>query len=291
VYETILVPTDGSEGAEGAAGHALALASAFGSRVVALSVVDDRAFSARLADIDPAVGETRDALARGAREAAEAVATLAGDDRSVRTAVETGTPHETIVDYADRIDADLVVMGTHGRTGLDRLLLGSVAERVIRTSDVPVLAARAAPADDAGYGAVLIPTDGSEAARAAIDHGIAVAERYDATVHALSVVDVGALAGASGIGMSVPDVVDDLQADAEAAVEPVVNRCDRAGLDVRTRVERGTPHRSIREYVDAEGIDLVTMGTHGRTGFDRFVLGSVTDRVLRTCSAPVLTVR
>ena len=139
--------------------------------------------------------------------------------------------------------------------------------------------------------AVLLPTDGSEAATAAVDHGIAIAERYDATVHVLSVIDIGALAGASSIGMSVPDVVEDLEETHEAAVETVANRCERAGLDARTRVEQGTPHRSIREYVDAEGIDLVTMGTHGRTGFDRFVLGSVTDRVIRTSSAPVLTVR
>ncbi|MFC7173531.1 universal stress protein [Haloplanus litoreus] len=210
---------------------------------------------------------------------------------AVRTTVERGRPHETILDVADRHDADLIAMGTHGRTGLDRVLLGSVTERVVRTSDVPVLTARADSASDGAVEAVLLPTDGSEAATAAVDHGIAIAERYGATVHVLSVIDIGALAGASSIGMSVPDVVEDLEATHEEAVETIADRCERGGLDARTHVEQGTPHRSIREYVDAEGIDLVTMGTHGRTGFDRFVLGSVTDRVIRTSSAPVLTVR
>jgi nucleotide-binding universal stress UspA family protein len=292
MYDTILVPTDGSAGAEVAARHAIELASAFDSDVIVLSVVDERAFSNRFADVDTQVGDQRAALERNAREAIEVVERLAeGSDRSVETAIERGRPAETIREVAELTGADLVSMGTHGRTGLDRLLLGSVAERVVRTSPAPVLTSRAGSVGDDGYDAVLLPTDGSEAAATAVEHGLAIADRYGATVHALSVIDVGALAGASSVGMSVPDVVEDLEADHEVAVEAVADRCERRGIDVVTRVEQGVPHRSIRDYVDGEGIDLVTMGTHGRTGLDRYLLGSVTDRVIRTSSVPVLAAR
>jgi nucleotide-binding universal stress UspA family protein len=291
MYDVVLVPTDGSVAAETAGEHALDLASAFDAEVVALSVVDDRAYSARLADADAEVAETRDALVARARESVAALAALAPEDRPVRTAVETGPPHETIVTVAEREGVDLVAMGTEGRTGLDRLLLGSVAERVLRASEVPVLTTRDGHPVGSGYETVLIPTDGSESARRATAQGVAIADRHGATVHALSVVDLSGVAAASNLGVSVPEVVGDLGEDGEAAVEAVADRCDRRGVDVRTRVTEGTPHRVIRDYVDDEGVDLVAMGTQGRTGLDRLVLGSVAERVLRTSSAPVLAVR
>jgi len=289
MYDTVLVPTDGSAGAETAAGHAFDLAAAFGAEVIVLSVVDE-------GPVGTAIDERRETLERAAREAVEAVERAGDPGLSVRTTVERGRPHETICEYAEREGVDLVAMGTHGRTGLDRLLIGSVAERVVRTSPVPVLTARGdsdgtSDADDPSYGSVLLPVDGSEASEAAVEHALAVAERYDATVHVLSVIDAEALAGASSIGMSVPDVVEDLKTEREAVVDPVVDRCERRGVDAVTRVEQGTPHRTIDAYVDEADIDLVAMGTHGRTGLDRYLLGSVTDRVIRTSAAPVLTVR
>jgi len=292
MYDSILVPTDGSVGAETAAEHAFSLADAFDAQVTVLSVVD-------AGPVGDAVADRREALEQAARESVEAVARNAADDLSVRTAVKRGRPYETIREYIDHAGIDLVTMGTHGRTGLDRLLLGSVAERVVRTSPVPVLTARADDGDaegavaggDSTYESVLVPTDGSEAATAAVEHALAVAERYDATVHVLSVVDMEALAGASSVGMSVPDVAQDLEAEHETATETIADRCERRGIEVETRVEQGTPHRAIARYVDERGIDLVTMGTHGRTGLDRLLLGSVTDRVIRTSPVPVLTVR
>ena len=290
MYDTILVPTDGSEGAAGAAGHARSLATAFDSEVHLLSVVDERAYSNVLVDLD--AESVRDALES---RADEAVADLADrvTDAGVpcHTAVEHGIPNEAITAYADAHDVDLVAMGTHGRTGLDRVLLGSVAERVVRTSAVPVLTCRSGPAEGAGYDDVLVATDGSEQAAAALDHAVAMAERYDATVHALSVVDVGALGGAYDLGAGVPSVLEALSEVCEDAVADVAERCDDRSVDVVTRVAQGVPHRVIREYVEDEGIDLVTMGTHGRTGLQRYLVGSVAERVVRTSEVPVLTTR
>lgn len=197
------------------------------------------------------------------------------------------SPHEVILEYADEHGVDLVTMGTHGRTGLDRYLVGSVTERVVRTSDVPVFTTRFGPDENATYENVLIPTDGSDAASAAIEHGLAIADRYDGTVHALSVVDVSSLAGS----YNVAPIIEAWKDDCEQAVEAVADAAEKRDIDVATTVEQGTPYRAITNYIENEGIDLVTMGTHGRTGLERYLIGSVTTRVVRTSDVPVLTVR
>ncbi|MFC6987768.1 universal stress protein [Haloplanus sp. GCM10025708] len=291
MYDTILVPTDGSEGAEAAARHGLNLAAAFDSQIHFLSVVDERSYSSALADLDPTVGEQREVFEQQATGAVERLEELATDPSlTCHTAVEHGIAHEAIRSYAAEHDIDLISMGTHGRTGLDRLLLGSVTERVVRTSDVPVLTARLEPDDSLSYDQILIPTDGSESATAAIDHGIAIADRFDATVHALSVVDVSAVAGAYDVGPG-PDLFDSLEEGCERAVAAVEDECENRDVNIVTEVTRGTPYRGIQEYVDDENIDLVTMGTHGRTGLERYLIGSVTERTVRTSDVPVLTVK
>ena len=287
MYDTILVPTDGSDGATAAARHGLNLANAFGSQVRFLSVVDDRTYSSGLADIDSKADDRREALERQAADALQAVEDLANETSSTfQTAIEHGVPHETILASAAEHDVDLISMGTHGRTGLDRYLLGSVAERVVRTSDVPVLTSQRGPTEKPGYANILIPTDGSDTATAAVDHGLAIAERYDATVHALSVVDLSALAGSYDIA----HLVDSWKERYERTVEAVAEEGEARDLDVVTSVVEGTPSRAIQTYIDNEDIDLVTMGTHGRTGLERYLIGSVTARLVRTSDTPILTV-
>jgi nucleotide-binding universal stress UspA family protein len=292
MYDRLLVPTDGSEGAEAAARHGLNLATAFDSQMHLLSVVDERSYSSALADLDPAIGEQRDVFEQQATEAVEHLEELVSDQSvTYHTAVEHGIPHEAIRSYVEKHDIDLVSMGTHGRTGLDRLLLGSVTERVVRTSDVPVLTSRLEPDHGSDYDRILIPTDGSEAATAAVDHGIALADRFEATVHALSVVDITAVAGAYDAGPGIPRILDSLEEECEKAVAAVEGECASQDVDIVAEIGQGTPYRAIREYVDDEGIDLITMGTHGRTGLERYLIGSVTERTVRTSDVPVLTVR
>ncbi|MFB6104950.1 MAG: universal stress protein [Halobacteriaceae archaeon] len=292
MYDLILVPTDGSAGAEVAARHAITLAAAFDSEVRLLSVVDDRSVSPDPEATDPDISVVHTGFEERAQAAVDSLAELVADTGvPYETAVLTGAPAATIREYAADAGVDLISMGTHGRTGLDRLLLGSVTERVVRTSDVPVLTSRVEPEDSAGYDRVLVPTDGSEAATVAIEHGVAIAERFDATVHALTVINVAGLAGAADVGPVLPDVVEAFEDQAEAAVEAVATRCEDRGVDVVTEISQGTPYRSIRSYVTDRDIDFVAMGTHGRTGLDRYLIGSVTERTVRTSEVPVLTVR
>ncbi|EMA56068.1 universal stress protein [Halococcus thailandensis] len=288
MHDTILVPTDGSSGAEAAARHALNLASAFDSEVRFLSVVDDRSYSADLAGVDSLVDDQHDALVEGATDNLRPLEDLAAETGvPFESSIEHGIPHQAIIDDADEHDIDMVAMGTHGRTGLERVLVGSVTERVVRTSNVPVLTTRTAPDERSSYKDVLIPTDGSDAASAAVDHGLDIAERYDATVHTLSVVDVGSLAGS----YDVASIIEAWKDDCERAVTEVAEAAESRGIDVTTEVKQSTPYRAIKAYVENEGIDLVAMGTHGRTGLERYLVGSVTTRTVRTSDVPVLTVQ
>ncbi|PSP84318.1 universal stress protein [Halobacteriales archaeon QS_1_68_17] len=141
MYETILLPTDGSSGADRAVENAIDMARMYEAALHVLYVVD---MGDMPADVD--TGTIHTTLEETGRETTERVAERARDAgvETVETAVVSGSPYGTILEYADEQDVDLIVMGTHGRTGLGRFLLGSVTERVVRNSEVPVLTVRLA---------------------------------------------------------------------------------------------------------------------------------------------------
>ncbi|WP_227356848.1 universal stress protein [Haladaptatus salinisoli] len=137
------------------------------------------------------------------------------------------------------------------------------------------------------YDRILLPTDGSETTEKAVRQALDIAATYDATLHVVSVVDQTVVP---------PDVradilYDELEDEADDAVDDIKTKASEAGIDVETAVLRGTPHRAILDYADDHDIDLVVMGTHGRRGLDRYLLGSVTEKVVRISDVPVLTVR
>ena len=146
------------------------------------------------------------------------------------------------------------------------------------------------------YDDILIPTDGSAVAETAIDHAIDLAEKYDARLHALYVVDVDALDVSLGteqvqrIKQGQFDEMGELQTRANEATGSVVERGEKRGLEVVESIQAGQPHRAVCNYADEEGIDLIVIGSHGRSGVRRALLGSVTERVLRTTDTPVLVV-
>lgn len=139
------------------------------------------------------------------------------------------------------------------------------------------------------YRTVLVPTDGSEAATAAATHAVDIASRYGATVHALYVVDVRMSPISTDIDRD--EVVELVEQSDNNPTRAICERAERAGIPAVEAVRLGVPHEVIREYIDEHGVDLVVMGTRGRTGLERILLGSVTERILRTVDVPVLTAR
>jgi nucleotide-binding universal stress UspA family protein len=138
------------------------------------------------------------------------------------------------------------------------------------------------------YDQILIPTDGSDAAEAAVDHALDIAREYSARLHVLYVVDMRTL---STVDFGAESVITALEDEGASAVERVRSLAETQGVDAVTEVKRGSPAETIRHYAEDNGIDLVVMATHGRRGLDRYLLGSVTERVVRRSSVPVMTVR
>ena len=137
------------------------------------------------------------------------------------------------------------------------------------------------------YSTILVPTDGSAGADAALEEAIDLAAAFDATVHSLYVADTSAAQPETGY----VDIVESFERIGEETTTEAVDQAERAGVEAVGAVRTGLPHRTILDYAEEAGADLIVMGTHGRTGLERYLLGSVTEKVVRTADAPVLTIR
>ena len=140
------------------------------------------------------------------------------------------------------------------------------------------------------YDDILLPTDGSDAVGAMIVHGLALADRFDARLHALYVIDE-VESGATIVGnRESGDVRTGLEEDGRRAVEDVAEAAAERGIDVTTSVREGEPHGEILDYAEGHDVDMIVMCTHGRSGLSRFLIGSVTEAVIRGTERPVLAV-
>jgi nucleotide-binding universal stress UspA family protein len=136
------------------------------------------------------------------------------------------------------------------------------------------------------YDDLLFPTDGSENSRVAFEHASSLAERYDARIHVLYVVNTTY----ADVGATGRTTIDSLRERGETAVREIEELATANGLEVVTRIEEGDPYREILAFA-GDDMDLIVMGTRGRSGIDRYLLGSVTEKVVRTADVPVFTVR
>lgn len=205
-----------------------------------------------------------------------------------------------ILNYADDHDIDLIVMGTHGRRGMRRMILGSVSEEVVRYASCPVLTVRGGAVDLADAPAPVrtigVPVDFSKHSREALHHAAAVADLIDADLFAHHVLEdtlhpafyVGGVKSVHDID---PDIEDKALAKLDRFVKEALHAPEHEALTVRTRVDVGRASRLIPKIAQEEGVDLIAMATHGRTGGTEFKLGSVTEKVVRHVSCPVLTVK
>jgi len=290
MYDSILVPTDGSLGAETATTRAFDLARTGDATIHALHVIDPGVTSIALDSPDSE--ELRRRSEKRGREATVKIQERATDlGLDAVRAVSEGTPYRAILEYVNGNDIDLVMMGTHGRTGGERARLGSTTERVITFADVPVMAVRLAEDGDvpeSGYGMydrVVIPTDGSDAAERAADHALGIAERYGADVHVIYVVDTTTYEFED-----VPrSIVGLLKQGGQNAVEEIATAARELNLPVTTDILRGVPYEEILAYASGVDADVIGMGTRGRTPDTDRLLGSTTARVVGRSDVPVLT--
>ncbi len=216
----------------------------------------------------------------------EGVCWPAGVDWSVE--VGMGKPEETIVARANAIDAEIIVMATHGCSGFTRWRLGSVADRVMRTSDRPTLLIHPRPdaAVPRAIRTVLVPLDGSARNEAALPAAIRLTEATAATLRLLRVTKLIGPMAAVNYGGSHQDLDGAATAAATAYLDEVRERLAVESIEVS--VVSCDPSSGIIE--EAQDVDLIVMASHGRGGLLRMALGSVTDTVIRRAGKPVLVV-
>jgi len=293
LIQRILCPIDFSEFSTRAFRHALSLAEHYGASLAALHVVEMWKYP--YADYAATDGgdyaNLRALLAKGGKEHLQEFVKQHRHERiHPELAICEGRAPDSILSFAQREKVDLIVMGTHGRRGFDRLMLGSATDRVMREASCPVLAVCQPPHDAvaAGEGAhyvhhlnrILICTDFSENSDRALDYAISAAEEYGADLTLMHVVEEAPS----------PASREDLLATATRQLEKIIPAEKRNGIKVKTAVRMGKPYQRIVEYAREAEIDLVTMGVRGAGALDRAIFGSTTYRVIQVGPCPVLAV-
>ena len=197
-----------------------------------------------------------------------------------------------VVDYADEEDVDLIVMGTHGRRGLRRLLLGSVAEEVLRTANCPVLTVRGTDSSKSiePIQRILVPFDFSDDSESALTAARDLAATFGSHIDLVHVVTPPIAAGPVGMPLSGP-VYYDITSDLETSLGRRAAEAADSEVAVESHVLTGVPGQRITQLAEDLGSDLIVIGSHGLTGLRHFLLGSVAERVVRTAECPVLVLR
>ncbi|MFP4228267.1 MAG: universal stress protein [Salinivenus sp.] len=291
--QRILFPTDFSEGSKRAFPQAAFLADWHDAELHVVNVTGRHEHDYKDAKTQFPIGtDTLNTwLRRPSRSNADANWPDLGTMPIVQEQIESSAPAEALVDYVEANDLDLVVMGTHGRRGVNRMLFGSVTEEVVRAASCPVLTVRADAerAPDQAVRRVLVPTDFSDASLSALRHAKEIAMTYGAEIDLLHVVDMPTYPSAYDI-----DPVSFPTAEVLERTEEQLGDLAREEIGyehVMVSSEVGHPAHTILTYVEEQEVDLVVIATHGRTGLDRLVLGSVTERVLRQSPTPVFVVK
>ncbi len=294
MFKKVLVPLDGSPLAE----QALATAATFSEEIVLLQVpVAQDVFTTAVTGGDIPMFVTaldEDGLSETEQYLADTAAKWRRADLAVTTRVEVGEAAHTIVDVAAAEAVELIVMSTHGRSGVRRILFGSVTEAVLKHAPCPVLALRS----ERPLKRILIPLDGSFLSEEALVPALNIAHTNQAEVTLFRVqpMEIGRqdeefafyLRAEHGLEYTAHDV---LLMNIENYLKNLREQETAAELVVKTACRIGVPAEEILRYAAEVDADLIVMSTHGRTGLNRLFFGSVAETILRGASCAVLVVR
>ncbi len=289
----ILCPIDFSEFSVSAYQHALSVAEHYQAKLVAQHIVElwrhpaaDFAASAGLyEEYSQTLRES------GQKQLEEFVENHPQDEIQPEVVVQIGVAADSILSFAELLKADVIVMGTHGRRGFDRLMLGPVTDRVMRRAPCPVLAASKPLHDSVAAGKerghvhhlsrILFCADFSENSERALTYAISATAEYDAELTLLHVLEE----------IPGPAKTEEAMAAAAERLDKLIPPERRKTLKIKTAVRIGKPYEQIVQFAGDAQIDMVTMGVRGRGALDVAVFGSTTYRVMQLGSCPVLAVR
>jgi nucleotide-binding universal stress UspA family protein len=297
---TVVVPLDESPAAEQALPFAVELARRRSADVLLVSAVElPVEFTTWMSAGALASGDDLDALTTTRASYLAGVAARLSDAR-VSQRVLLGGASAAIIDTVESLDDPLLVMTSHGRTGAGRLLLGSVASRVVHAASCPVLVTRltdeAAGAErPVAFKRLLVPLDGSSFSEAALYEGVAAIGPEAVELRLLRVVEIPALPFASAAGANVPldyglvsEYLDATRDEATEYLQALSARLTETGQQVSSEVRVGQVASEINAVAREWDADAVAMATHGRRGFNRLFFGSVAEQVLRYSERPLL---
>jgi nucleotide-binding universal stress UspA family protein len=305
MYKRVLLPLDGSELAEVVFSYATQLAARMGLDLVLLHVA-----SPHERDLVPLhrayVERAAEALKREAEELQKKTGIQPkGGGVTARGEIAVGHPGEEILECALRHNIDLILLSTHGRSGIRRWALGNIADKILRASNIPVWLVRAGVREEIVHDkwptmTMLVPLDGSELSESVLPHVEQLAKQRgpeEVDVILLRVCepvvvpsDVAPTEGLTWKEHQQREVTRP-KTECDEYLVPVQKRLEGEGLRVRSVVVQGQPADEIAEYCRDNPISLIVMSTHGRSGIGRWAYGSVADRVLHGISSPIFLVR
>lgn len=300
----ILCPIDFSDLSRRALDHSVAIANWYESTITLLHVCS----SVPVAAYAPGSGvvpsamltpEDREALLAAMARLAEAEG---GTSVPIEFEVAEGSTAAAIVEKANAMPADLLVVGTHGRSGFERLVLGSVTEKILRKAACPVLSVPpgipdAVPVPSILFKRIVCAIDFSDCSMHALNYALSLAQEADAHLTVIHVIEVPpdvpreVHENVLGWPRTLREYVVQAEEDRRARLESAVPGSVRAYCDVETVLATGTPYREILRAASEGTSDLIVMGVRGSGGADRFFFGSTAQQVVRHASCPVLTLR
>lgn len=281
MLERIVVPLDGSLTAEAVLPQVRRILRRQDSEILLVRAVVPAPVENSIMMAEASLGAARTYLS-GIQERLER------EGVRVTTDIRVGSAIGVILEVVEEKKASMIAMATHGATGLKRILLGSVAEVVLRKSPVPVLVVRPfwtdeeqarEPAETGPFRNLLVPVDGSDLAELALPAALELARLFEARAVLLRVLEEPKEEAAAGVR------------EAEEHLDAISRTFERRGIDTFTLVQKGDPVEEILTSARFHHADLIVMTTHGRSGLSRLVTGSVTEQVLRRATVPLLVVR
>ena len=289
-FRRILCPVDFSKATASALRPATALAEAYGADLFFVHVLD---FPYETVALERYYLEVEDEADRRLTALSHEVSP---QGVRIHAAVLRGTPYERIVDFAEEQSIDLIVTATHGRRGIDRLVVGSVAERIARLAPCPVLTVP--PGDDAGADfrpdRIIFATDFSAAADSAMPFAMSLCRQLEARLTVVHVVTMGERGdyGADWSFPLPPEAVREQQVSEATAGLQERGAGAEPGVDVDTRLIRGIyPAVEIADFAGLVDAGVIVVASHGHSAIGRALLGSTTEKLIRYSEVPVLSVR
>jgi nucleotide-binding universal stress UspA family protein len=294
-FRRVLCPVDFSDASRHAIDHATAIAGWYGSHVTALHVLQ-HPFAFEPPILFAERGGLKDLSAN--RELVllrlnDWMATAGSAGVQWDTRIDEGVPADCVLLYARFLPADLIVMGSHGRSGFEHLVLGSVAEKVLRNATCPVLTVppRASTVSKLPFKRILCPVDFSTPSIEALQVALSLAEEADAELTVLNVIDWPDDDTFLTETFDSPEMRQQLELQTARRVDALIPDDARVWSRPAAKVAVGKAYQEIVAAANETAADLIVIGVHGRNAFDLTLFGSTTNQVVRRASCPVMTIR